>query len=174
VDTAKLIIYPYSFSSSVFARFYELIPNQKIICGVAPGYCVQNGIDAAYYDEGEPTGVPIFLNFYDALEKCDIVLWAEYNYEGIENFKISVVEKIIYAIQKGKHIKCVQKIEDATLLFFYGLAKKHNVNFEYFNNETKEERMKKIDKVTRKDIMTIANKFKLDTIFFLEGGGNNA
>lgn len=43
---------------------------------------------------------------------------------------------------------------------------------EYFDNDLIEERIKNIEKVTKEDIITLAKKIKLDTIYFLEGGSD--
>jgi predicted Zn-dependent peptidase len=45
---------------------------------------------------------------------------------------------------------------------------------EYLNSDTLEDRIKKIESVTKDDIMALANKLILDTIFFLEGGEQSA
>ena len=44
---------------------------------------------------------------------------------------------------------------------------------EYLNSDTLEVRNQKIDMVTKEDIVSLAHKLKLDTIFFLEGGKEN-
>lgn len=41
---------------------------------------------------------------------------------------------------------------------------------EYLNSDTIEDRIKKIESVTKEDVISLANKIILDTIFFLEGG----
>lgn len=45
---------------------------------------------------------------------------------------------------------------------------------EYLNSDTLEDRIKKIESVTKEDVITLANKLILDTIFFLEGGEQDA
>lgn len=45
---------------------------------------------------------------------------------------------------------------------------------EYLDSDTCEERIKKIRLVKKEDIISLANKMILDTIFFLEGGDTNA
>ena len=45
---------------------------------------------------------------------------------------------------------------------------------EYLNSDTLEDRIKKIESVTKDDIMALANKLILDTIFFVEGGEQSA
>lgn len=45
---------------------------------------------------------------------------------------------------------------------------------EYLKSDTIEERIKKIESVTKEDVIILANKLILDTIFFLEGGEQNA
>jgi len=66
---------------------------------------------------------------------------------------------------KNALIEMEDSIEGA-LAVYYGI--------EYYNHESKDQKMEKIDTVTRNDIMRVANKIKLDTIFFLEGGGIDA
>ena len=44
---------------------------------------------------------------------------------------------------------------------------------EYLGADNLEERIKKIETVTKADVMNLAKKITLDTIFFLEGGEQN-
>jgi len=89
---------------------------------------------------------------------------------------LSLIKKEVYDMKKGKfddddiikakitYINSLKELEDNpdSLLSLYA-------GIEYLNSDTLEDRFTKINKVTREDVMKLANKIHLDTIYLLEG-----
>lgn len=95
------------------------------------------------------------------------------------NKALSLVKKEVYNMKKGKfsdddiikakitYINSLKELEDSpqSLLSLYA-------GIEYLNSDTLEERFNKINKVTKEDVIKLANKIHLDTVYLLEGESN--
>lgn len=97
------------------------------------------------------------------------------------NFKkvVSLVKKNLKSIEKGMfskedimkakvtYVNSIKELEDnpQNILSMY-------TGIEYLGSDDIDNRIKKINKVTKKDVMRLANKIHLDTIYLLEGEEN--
>ena len=89
---------------------------------------------------------------------------------------LSLIKKETISMKKGKfsdddiikakitYINSLKELEDSSesLLSLYA-------GIEYLNSDTLEDRFKKINKVTKEDVIKLSNKVHLDTIYLLEG-----
>lgn len=89
---------------------------------------------------------------------------------------LSLIKKETLSMKKGKfsdddiikakitYINSLKELEDSSesLLSLYA-------GIEYLNSDTLEDRFKKINKVTKEDVIKLSNKIHLDTIYLLEG-----
>lgn len=80
------------------------------------------------------------------------------------NFTLEDIDKAVITY-KNSMIE-ITEMPDGLISLYSGI--------EYLNSDTVEERLKKIESVTKDDIVNLANKLTLDTIFFLEGGETSA
>ena len=92
---------------------------------------------------------------------------------------ISLIKKEVYNMKKGKfsdddiikakitYINSLKELEDSpeSLISLYA-------GMEYLNSDTLEDRFTKINKVTKEDVIKLASKIHLDTIYLLEGEDN--
>jgi len=92
---------------------------------------------------------------------------------------ISLIKRETYNMKKGKfsdediikakitYINSLKELEDSqdSLISLYA-------GIEYLGSDTLEDRMKKINKVSREDVIKLASKIHLDTIYLLEGEDN--
>lgn len=99
------------------------------------------------------------INSYEYDRACAIIL------EQMEDLKKGKFE--LEDIDKAKitYENSINELNDnaESIISLYA-------GIEYLKSDTSEERIKKIKLVTKEDIINLANKFNLDTIFFLEGG----
>ena len=95
-----------------------------------------------------------------------------------DDFKkaVSLIKREIYNMKKGKfsdediikakitYINSLKELEDSpdSLISLYA-------GMEYLNSDTLENRFTKINKVTKEDVIKLASKIHLDTIYLLEG-----
>ena len=127
----RVVVYPYSFQFAPFLRQMQYDHKYDVVSVVMPGTWYENGQDASYVDEGERIGVPIYNDFWDEIEKCTTIIWADYDYEDNYSLFDHVIEDIIGAMGRHKNILCCQPLEREILTTFETIAKKQNVNFEY-------------------------------------------
>ena len=92
---------------------------------------------------------------------------------------LSLIKREIYNMKKGKfsdediikakitYINSLKELEDSpdSLLSLYA-------GIEYLNSDTLEDRFTKINRVSREDVIKLASKIHLDTIYLLEGEDN--
>lgn len=92
---------------------------------------------------------------------------------------LTLIKREVYNIKKGKfddediikakitYINSLKELEDSpeSLLSLYA-------GIEYLNSDTLEDRFTKINKVTKEDVIRLASKIHLDTIYLLEGEEN--
>ena len=92
---------------------------------------------------------------------------------------ISLIKRETYNMKKGKfsdddiikakitYINSLKELEDSqdSLISLYA-------GIEYLNSDTLEDRFKRINKVTKADVVKLASKIHLDTIYLLEGEDN--
>lgn len=92
---------------------------------------------------------------------------------------LSLIKREIYNMKKGKfsdediikakitYINSLKELEDSqdSLISLYA-------GIEYLNSDTLEDRFIKINKVTKEDVVKLASKIHLDTIYLLEGEEN--
>ena len=92
---------------------------------------------------------------------------------------LSLIKKEVYNMRKGKfsdddiikakitYINSLKELEDSqdSLISLYA-------GIEYLNSDTLEDRFKRINKVTKADVVKLASKIHLDTIYLLEGEDN--
>ena len=92
---------------------------------------------------------------------------------------ISLIKKEVGNMKKGKfydddiikakitYINSLKELEDSpdSLISLYA-------GIEYLNSDTLEDRFNKINKVTKNDVIKLASKIHLDTIYLLEGEDN--
>lgn len=71
----KLLIYPFQEEISSLCRFQDLLENGTSVLPVAPRGLGLEGEDSAKSDGGEPTGIIVQSNFYDALKECNHVFF---------------------------------------------------------------------------------------------------
>ena len=89
---------------------------------------------------------------------------------------VSLIKKELKAMINGEFSE--EDIEKAKTVFISGCEEALDstmniistyVTYTYFNSDTIDERIKKIKKVTKEDVINFAKKVYLDTIFLLEG-----
>ncbi len=120
-------------------------------------------------------------NIFDSFYRINGVMMI---YAGIskENYEkaVNIIKKQVKEMEKGifdeeeitkakaSYISGLKEIEDtpSSILNMY-------VSKEYLNLELFDERINLINKVTKKDIISLAKKLKLNTIYFLEGEDKN-
>jgi len=92
---------------------------------------------------------------------------------------LSLIKKEVYNMRKGKfsdediikakitYINSLKELEDSpdSMLSLYA-------GIEYLNSDTLEDRFIKINKVSKEDVIKLASKIHLDTIYLLEGEDN--
>jgi len=92
---------------------------------------------------------------------------------------VSLIKRETYNMKKGKfsdediikakvtYVNSLKELEDSadSLLSLYA-------GIEYLNSDTLEDRFIKINKVTKEDVIKLASKIHLDTIYLLEGEDN--
>ncbi|MBR6690561.1 MAG: insulinase family protein [Bacilli bacterium] len=92
---------------------------------------------------------------------------------------LSLIKKEVYNMKKGKfnsddiikakitYINSLKELEDSpdSLLSLYA-------GIEYLNSDTLEDRFTKINRVSKEDVIKLASKIHLDTIYLLEGEEN--
>lgn len=92
---------------------------------------------------------------------------------------VNLIKKEVYNMKKGKftdediikakitYVNSLKELEDNpdSLLSLYA-------GIEYLKSDTLEDRFKKINKVTKEDVVKLASKIHLDTIYLLEGEEN--
>ena len=127
----KLIIYPYSISFSPFLRHLAAINKYNIISAVVPGKQVYNDIDASYIDEGPEIGVLLQSDFEKQLEKCETILWSNYEYIENQHYFDKVIFQMENALEINKNIICYQKLNFEIVENLKLIAKKNNCNFKY-------------------------------------------
>ena len=92
---------------------------------------------------------------------------------------VSLIKKEVFNMKKGKfndddiikakitYINSLKELEDSqeSLLSLYA-------GIEYLKSDTLEDRFNRINEVTKEDVIKLASKIHLDTIYLLEGGDN--
>lgn len=172
----KTIIYPFNFTSSVIVRYKDLIKNINIISCIAPNDIVGDIKDVSFYDEGIPINMPVYSYSYyeNELNKCDTVIWGEYNYVEIENFFESVINDIKKAIKLKKNIICLQKLDPLVKDELNMFADFHKVIFTYYDyvkidyHELYKEKLKNIDIPVIMNYSMLENSMKFNTQLILK------
>lgn len=102
------------------------------------------------------------INANDYDQTCSLILS---QIEDMKNGKFEQIdiEKAIL-IYKNSMVE-ISETPDGLISLYSGI--------EYLGADNLEERIKKIETVTKADVMNLAKKITLDTIFFLEGGEQN-
>ena len=126
----KSIMYPFSMYATSITRHIELIKHE-IVAFVVPGKLLRPSV-VSDIDDHDKSNIPLMDNFHTAVHMCDNVIWLPYDYNNVDNFFLKVKQNILYSIEEGKDIVCLESLSDEEVAFFINEAQNHNVNFEYY------------------------------------------
>lgn len=128
-------IYPFNFESVVIARYKELIKDIDIISGVLPYDLTDKIKNVSFFDEGRyiNTSIYSYSCYKNEINKCDTILWADYNYVGIKDFFEMVINDIKNAMIMKKNIICLQTLRPEEKDEMISFANSQSVNFIYYN-----------------------------------------
>lgn len=168
----RVIIYPYSLLFAPFVRHLAWEKKYNVVAAIIPGGWCPKGMDSSYIDENEYIGIPIKNDFDKALEDCDIVIWAEYDYDYCDNYYADVKNNIIKAMNHKKNIICCQKIAHEELEEFNNIASLNKISFDYVLKPTGKRNRKDVNKndinVPIVAVMGVSNNcLKFETQLFL-------
>lgn len=104
----KLLVYPYDLNESSIIRYRNMLKNYEIASLVCLEGAYENGKDAGVFDEVE-TGIIITSDYGNAIEKCDVVLILDKNFDELKD---TYLEKIKIAILKNRIVMVNKKIYD--------------------------------------------------------------
>ena len=82
----RAFVYPYSRCFSSYLRHMKCFNIFNIVAAVTPGKWLSGTYDASYMDSGEKIDVPLSSDFEYWLDRCDTVIWANYEYCGNYEF----------------------------------------------------------------------------------------
>ena len=128
------MLYPFSLSAASIPRYRHMISQFELRALVSPIGLGLDGRDSGFVDEGAPTGMIVTCSFEDALADCDAVIAAEYEFEDNERFYGKVVQNLKLAMEKGKHVHCLLKLDSSLVTELEEHAKKYQITFIYYAN----------------------------------------
>lgn len=129
-------IYPYSRCFSSYLRHIKHFDIYNIVAAVSPGKWVKEKCDAGYIDSGENIDIPLSTDFEYWLNKCDTVIWANYEYFENHEFYETVLLRIKNAMTVGKNIVCFEELASDDEIALRDIAKANNVTFVYKKNDS--------------------------------------
>ena len=132
----QAFIYPYSRCFSSYLRHIEHFDIYNIVAAVAPGKWIKDTCDAGYIDSGEKIDIPLSTDFEYWLNKCDTVIWANYEYYENYDFYETVLLRIKNAMTVGKNIVCFEELTSDDETTLREIAKSHNVTFVYKQSDS--------------------------------------
>ncbi len=112
----KLLVYPYDLNESSIIRYRNMLKNYEIASLVCLEGAYENGKDAGVFDEVE-TGILITSDFGNAIEKCDVVLILDKNFDELkdtyfEKIKMAILKKRIVMVNKKIYDFCQARLDD--------------------------------------------------------------
>ncbi|WP_313562015.1 TIGR04066 family peptide maturation system protein [Ruminiclostridium cellobioparum] len=106
----RAIVYPYDVEFSPILRNADILEKYNITGVVSPSGWGLGGKDAGSIDSNRTTGIYISDNFDEQLDKCETVIFTQpYHYI---DFTKSIYPKINKAIEAGKNIVCLLKLDE--------------------------------------------------------------
>ncbi len=112
----KLLIYPYSVDDSCITKYGTMLRGYQLTSLVCLEGAYENGKDAGVFDEVK-TGLIITEDYNREIDKCDVVLIQEKNFDEMKD---TYIKKINTAITKNKIVMTNKKIYDFCLDHFSG------------------------------------------------------
>ena len=125
------MLYPFSLSTASIPRFRHLLNELDLRHLVAPVSMGVVGMDSSRVDEGPVTGMQVSSSFEEALEKCTVLIAAEYEFDDNTHYFNKVIENLKLAIIKQKNTYCTLPLEPPVISEFDQLAKEHGSMFTY-------------------------------------------
>jgi peptide maturation system protein (TIGR04066 family) len=98
---------------------------------VAPKGLGVDGKDCAAVDGGAPTGLLASVSFPHALEECDAVIAAQYDFQRNERYLASVTDNLIKAMEMGRSVYCTMLLDTPVLERLGQCALANSVDFTY-------------------------------------------
>ena len=127
----KAMLYPFSMDTVSIPRYRNLLCEYELVSVVAPAGLAMEGIDCCVIDEGPFSGMIVSNSFENALESCDAVIAAEYEFLDNRRFFDKVIERLKTAMTKEKDIFCTMFLEAQILEDLTCFANMNHVNFVY-------------------------------------------
>ncbi len=127
------IIYPYDVEFSPVLRYADILEKYNITGVVSPSGWGLGGKDAGSIDSNRTTDIYVSENYDEELDKCDTVIFTQPNY--YIDFSRSVYPKIIKAIEAGKNIVCLIKLDETIKLEIEKKCAENKVNIDYYSND---------------------------------------
>lgn len=147
------LVYNFILGDSPESKLFKNVREKNSMCynirsRIQPNYNVMtitSGIDKKNYDK----------TLELIKEELHNMLLGNFTEQDIDNAKKSYINYVISSLDSPNGIVSMY------------------MSKEYLNKDLTEEKISNINKVSKKDLIKFAKKIKLDTIFLLEGNGNN-
>ncbi len=126
----RLIVFPYNIQFAPILRHKELFKGYEISNLISLNGWGLNGRDAGCADEGEYIGITVQVNFEEALERCDTVMFIES--QAALDFQKVIYPRIIKAIEANKNIICTVKLCEEDCKAIKSMCSNKGVYFKCF------------------------------------------
>lgn len=130
----NVLIYPYNYNVAPFIRYREILSDFDIVgADTLPGLLL-SGRDAAFADEGMPTGITVTTSFHESCEKADTLIWAECSSALRKSGFKTIIKNILYALDCGKEIVCLDDIDPSVIAFLKSYAEETPGEFIHYKD----------------------------------------